>query len=139
MKEYDALIIKGKWLGKIFAEKDPKDWEIRGSRTEKRGKILLIESGTGMIVGQTEITGCMELDLVDFVHHEHHHKIPDSLHQYKLPYPHTFAWQIKGSKKYREPIPYNHPQGAVIWVKIPAETLRGTEAENLMREENGRV
>lgn len=38
MKEYDALIIKGQWLRKIFTEKDPKDWEIRGSRTEKRAK-----------------------------------------------------------------------------------------------------
>lgn len=134
MKEYDALIIKGQWLRKIFAEKDPKDWEIRGSRTEKRGKILLIESSTGLIVGQTELTGCIELDLVDFVYHEKHHKIPDILHHHKLPYPRTFAWQIKGSVKYREPIPYTHPQGAVIWVKIPAETLEGTEAERMMRE-----
>lgn len=135
MKYYDALIIKGPWLKEIFAENEPKDWEIRGSRTEKRGKILLIESGTGLITGQTEITGCMELDLVDFLHHEKHHKIPDTVHHNNLPYPHTFAWQMKGSKKYREPIPYKHPQGAVIWVKIPAKDLEGTEAEEAMQEE----
>lgn len=133
-KCYDALIIKGHWLSLIFAEKSPKDWEIRGSRTEKRGKILLIESGSGLIVGQTELTGCTGLDLVDFTYNERHHKIPDSLHNYKLPYPNTFAWQIKNSKRYKEPIPYAHPQGAVIWVKIPAEILEGTEAEELMRD-----
>ena len=134
MKECDALIIKGKWLEKIFDEKDPKDWEIRGSRTEKRGKILLIESGTGMIVGQTEITGCMELDAVDFIHNEKHHKIQYDMHNNKLPYPRTFAWQISGSKRYKEPIPYGHPQGAVIWVKIQPLILEGTEAEELLME-----
>lgn len=134
MKECDALIIKGKWLEKIFDENDPKDWEIRGSRTEKRGKILLIESGTGMIVGQTEITGCMELDAVDFIHNEKHHKIPNDMHNNKLPYPSTFAWQISGSKRYKEPIPYGHPRGAVIWVKIQPLILEGTEAEELLRE-----
>lgn len=134
MKEYDALIIKGKWLEKIFDEKDPKDWEIRGSRTEKRGKILLIESGTGMIVGQTELTDCMELDLVDFIHNEKHHKISENMHNNKLPYTRTFAWQMRGSKRYKEPIPYEHPQGAVIWVKIQPIILDGTEAEELLGE-----
>lgn len=134
MKEYDGLIIKGKWLEKIFDVRDPKDWEIRGSRTNKRGKILLIESGTGMIVGQTEITGCMELDFVDFIHNEKHHKIPNSIHNGNLPYQCTFAWQLRETMKYRKPIPYNHPQGAVIWVKIPEEILNGTEGERLMRE-----
>ena len=40
----DALIIRQPWLGLILSGK--KTWEIRGSRTNKRGPIALIESGS---------------------------------------------------------------------------------------------
>ena len=44
-----GLIIKKKWLDKIFAKK--KVWEIRSSPTNIRGRIFLIQSGSGMVVG----------------------------------------------------------------------------------------
>lgn len=123
----DALIVKKRWLDLILSN-DPdqvKDWEIRGSRTNKRGEILLIESGSGLIVGKTEITGCTGLDYVDFVSHEKHHKIPPAMCGNELPYPNTFAWILKNSKRFEKPIPYKHPQGAVIWVNIPDEIVKG--------------
>lgn len=45
----DALIIKKQFLDKIFSGK--KTWELRGSRTHKRGRIALIESGSGPCYG----------------------------------------------------------------------------------------
>lgn len=141
MKEafYDALVIKEKWLDKILSEKheELKNWEIRGSRTTKRGKILLIQSGSGKIMGCAELTGCTGLDLVDFITHENHHRIPTEIHHNKLPYDDTFAWILKGAKRFSTPIPYEHPQGAVIWVKIPAELLINTEAERLLEVSDG--
>lgn len=120
---YDALVIKGHWLDKIFDENDPKDWEIRGCRTNKRGKIFLAQSGTGMIMGETNLVDCIELDLVDFKTGEIHHKIHEGFHHGKLPYTNTYAWVFKDSVRYDKPIPYDHPQGAVIWVKIPIATI----------------
>lgn len=35
-----------------------------------------------------------------------------------LPYEDTYAWVLKGAKKFRRPRRYRHPSGAVIWVKL---------------------
>ena len=54
-----ALIVKKEHLDKMFVDHPeygvPKTWEMRSSKTKIRGKILLIESGSGHIVGETVI------------------------------------------------------------------------------------
>ena len=55
-----GLIIKGKWLDKIFAKK--KVWEIRSSPTNIRGRIFLVQSGSGMVVGECNIVDCIKFD-----------------------------------------------------------------------------
>ena len=107
-----ALIIKKRWLDLILEGK--KTWEIRGSDTKIRGMIGLIESGSGLIVGECElVTSCPVFDgdaLLECLH-----GISDwSDIKYKNPH----AWVLKNTKRYEKPKPYNHPQGAVIWVKI---------------------
>jgi hypothetical protein len=53
----DALIIMKEPLDLIlFGEKI---WEIRGSACSKRGKITLIESKSGTVVGVAELVGCV--------------------------------------------------------------------------------
>jgi hypothetical protein len=39
-------------------------------------------------------------------------------HLLRLPYEQTFAWVLQNPKRLRPPIPYNHPPGAVIWVRL---------------------
>jgi len=39
------------------------------------------------------------------------------------PYQKTYAWVLTNAKRLRVPIPYQHPQGAVIWVKLPDDLL----------------
>ena len=107
-----ALIIKKEWLDKIFDH--GKTWEMRATTTKVRGKIGLIESGSGLIVGEAELFGCSAVpvprvkDLVQF------HQVEDLelLKKWK------YAWFLKNAKRYKEPIPYSHPRGAVIWVKL---------------------
>ena len=53
-----GLIIKKYWLDNIFSN-NPKIWEIRGSRTKRRGNIKLIESGSGNIVGECKLIDCI--------------------------------------------------------------------------------
>jgi len=109
-----ALIIKKVWLDKIFNE--GKVWEMRSSRTYIRGRIGLIESGTGLIIG--------EADLIDSHSISRHpslikyHKVEDV----ELLRKWRYAWVLKNAKRYGKPIPYKHPQGAVIWVKLPIKT-----------------
>ena len=53
----DALLIRKEWLDRILAGK--KIWEIRGSRTQKRGLIALVQSQSGTVVGSAELVDCL--------------------------------------------------------------------------------
>lgn len=107
-----ALIIKGNWLDKIFHNN--KTWEMRSSRTNIRGKIGLIESGSGQIVGEAEITHCFPITDGMKISCQSEHQVYDL----RLLKKWRYAWVLSNVKKYDKPIPYTHPRGAVIWVKI---------------------
>jgi len=107
----DGLIIKKYWLDKIFDE--IKWMEIRSSDTNKRGEIALIESGSGNVVGSARLEGTMRFkDDIHFIKCKEAHYV-----QGCRPYKETWAWRLFCSARYKKPIPYKHPQGAVIWVK----------------------
>jgi len=108
-----ALIVKKVWLDKIFD--DGKVWEMRTTRTKVSGRIGLIEAGTGLIIGEVTIDGCYEHPIPKAKWCIKYHKIDnlDLLDKWK------YAWFLTKPKRYDKPIPYKHPQGAVIWVKNP--------------------
>ena len=108
-----ALIIKKPWLDLILSGE--KTWEIRGSNTKIRGRIGLIESGSGLIVGECDLYGSETLTLYQDVFYSLH-KIPKFNQNVKYKVPH--AWKIENATRYEKPIPYDHPKGAVIWVKL---------------------
>lgn len=108
-----ALIIKKKWSDRILDNR--KTIEMRSTKTHIRGKVGIIESGTGLIVGEVEIIGCGELLteeaallLTPF------HQVEDL----ELLKKWRYAWLLARAKRYENPVPYKHPKGAVIWVKI---------------------
>jgi hypothetical protein len=111
-----ALIIKKEHLDNIFD--NGKIWEMRSQMTNVRGEIGLIESGSGMIVGKCEIVDCQDLSHLsaNLVHKWWHkyHKVDDLTALKKW----NKALLIKDAVRFDKPIPYDHPQGAVIWVKI---------------------
>jgi hypothetical protein len=41
-----------------------------------------------------------------------------------LGYKETYAWVLANVERLKEPIPYKHPSGAVIWVKLPDDLLK---------------
>ena len=111
-----GLIVKHEWLQKIFDTEHPKDWEIRGTNTKIRGRIALIESGTGTIVGECVITDSFRVSESRYLNNRDRHQIPWSY--YKLPYRKPHAWVLSDVKKYDNPVPYKHKQGSVIWVNL---------------------
>jgi len=117
-------ITRGLAVKRVFADKilaGTKTWEIRGRATEKRGSIALIESGSGLIVGICDVVGV---------------EGPLSLEQLRrnarragfladeLDYDTTYAWVLKNARRLREPVPYRHPRGAVIWVRLKPAVVR---------------
>jgi len=108
-----ALIIRKCWLDKIFEE--GKTWEMRSTKTKIRGRICLIEAGSGLIVGEAKLIGCSERPILKIPELVKYHKVEnlDLLDKWR------YAWILEGAKRYEKPIPYDHPPGAVIWVNVP--------------------
>lgn len=108
-----GLIIKKPWIDMILD--GTKTWEIRGTNTNIRGKIALIESGTGQIKGTAILSNSFPLTIEARLNGSSKHQIPqDTDIQYKQPY----VWEMSSPNRLTTPIPYKHPQGAVIWVNL---------------------
>ncbi|MEK4428472.1 ASCH domain-containing protein [Paenibacillus sp. FSL M7-0802] len=115
----DGLIIKPKWADMVLSGFKP--WEIRGSRTHKRGTIGIIKSGSGLVYGTVELVGCVPLTMYNWYENNDKHHLSYADVDYKTPY----AWVMQNPVIYPVPIPYKHPQGAVIWVRLPKTVYQG--------------
>ena len=113
-----GLISKSPHIENILEGK--KTWEIRGSNTKIRGEIALIKSGTGTIVGKCELVDVIGLIDIDVLKHNiDKHCVPlDQFDQVFGGYKKRYAWVLEKVVAYHNPITYNHPQGAIIWVKL---------------------
>ena len=107
-----GLIIKKEWLDKIFDE--GKVFEMRSTKTKIRGKIKLIESKSGTIVGECDLIDCHELTDLEKVSEIENHKVYDL----SLLDRWSYAWHLSNPVRYEVPVPYQHPRGAVIWVNL---------------------
>jgi len=115
-----ALVIKQPWIDLILDGK--KTWEMRARKTKIRGRIGLIEQGTGLIVGHAEIVCCLKVNPnAQYSDYLRNHCIRDMNLIAKYP----FAWVLQGATRYEEPIPYIHPRGAVVWVNIQIGDAHG--------------
>jgi|GEM_PF-389281 len=113
-----ALIIDEPWISKILSGE--KTWEMRSRATTVRGRIGLIRKGSGLIVGEVDIVEVLdfnqERDVLERYTEEHCIDYSDKDREFLQKY--DVAWVLENAKKYSVPIPYNHPQGAVIWVRL---------------------
>lgn len=111
----DGLLIKEPWINYIFEGK--KVWEIRGCATSKRGTIALIKSRSGCIFGTVDLIDCTFL-----THEKYRESVSKHMISYDqtalYPYKKTYAWVFDNPKLFEKPLPYQHPNGAVIWVKL---------------------
>ena len=111
-----ALIIRQPWIDLILSGE--KRWEMRSKPTNIRGRIGLIEQGTGLIVGECNLDYVGEpITNFDQGYGQHLHKIPNDIlyqHDFKWVYP----WVLSAAKRYKSPIKYNHKRGAVTWIRL---------------------
>lgn len=109
-----ALIVKQPWLELILAGR--KTWEMRSRKTQIRGRVGLIESGSGLIVGEVDIVDSLEsLTEMEFKLNWGKHRIMGA-HDWMSMW--TFPWVLENAERYKIPRHYDHPQGAVIWVNL---------------------
>lgn len=113
-----ALIVRREWLELILA--NDKTWELRFRDTKIRGRIGLIMAGTGMIYGTAEIIASFPAgrELL-MTNQTKHHSAPEWCEEYRRQHGGLYAWALRRVKRFKRPIPYKHPSGAVIWVNVP--------------------
>ena len=117
-----TLLVKEPWVGLLLD--GLKTWELRRTSTSVRGPVGLTPSGSG------EIAGCAELVDVrgpftaeELRSHWSQHMVDDEfLDEYAAGKP-LYAWEFTKARRYDWPLDYEHPQGAVIWVKLPRSRL----------------
>lgn len=109
-----GLLIKEPWIHYILSGN--KTWEIRGRHTRIRGKIALIQSGSGLVAGTAELVQSIQITDELYRTSTDLHCVP--VERFPQPYPKIFAWELSNPIRLEKPIPYHHPQGAVIWVNL---------------------
>jgi hypothetical protein len=117
-----ALLIRHPWIDLILNAK--KVWEIRGSRTLFRETIGLVPSGSGAVVGVCDLVDCIgPLTAEQFCKNAKKAGMRPS--EAKLGwYRQTYAWVVEKPRYLKHPVPYRHPSGAVIWVRLDTRVER---------------
>lgn len=113
-----ALIVKQPYADMIISGQ--KNLEMRSKKTNVRGEVGIIPKGSGHIIGTVEVVG-----VHDFSHAPQHLKNPVARSDHRIP-PEEWhlldkwciGWELRNPRKFVEPIKYDHPQGAVTWVRI---------------------
>lgn len=114
-----ALIVLPGPLQKILA--GTKTLEIRSRATAIRGRIGLIESGSGAVVGTCTLVGCVgPLKRDECKRNARRAGYPRG----EAPEPGDFAWVVAGARRLRSPVAYRHPRGAIIWVRLTPAVVR---------------
>jgi hypothetical protein len=125
-----GLMIREPWISQILMGR--KTWELRGTSTRIRGRLALIRSGSGLIIGECDLkdcigpidfdtlieTGALSLEERDEIERKGHapYVAPDGVTSK------TFAWIVSNPILYSRPVAYNHPSGAITFVDL---TRRG--------------
>jgi hypothetical protein len=113
----NGLLVRSPWIDLILD--GSKTWEIRGTRTSKRGRIGLIKSGTGTVIGVTDLVGVVgPLTISELAANASKAGFAKNERVTRLPYPRTFAWVLQEPLCLKQPVGYVHPYGAVIWVTL---------------------
>lgn len=121
MQPIKGLIIDTPHIDNILSGK--KSWEMRSTVTKQRGLVALIRKGSGTVIGVAEIID----SIGPFTHSEmltnasKHMISPARLEDPKIS-KWNKAWVLKNARPLRQPVRYEHPNGAVIWVNLDERT-----------------
>lgn len=115
-----GLIIDMPWIQKILD--GSKSWEMRSRATTVRGDVALIKSRSKAIFAVATLTDSQgPLDREQRLSHLDKHQIPADMIVSGAVDKWPHAWIFENVRVLQRPVPYVHPQGAVIWVNLDAQ------------------
>jgi hypothetical protein len=124
----NGLIIDEPWITEVLAGR--KVWEMRKTTCRIRGRIALIRKGSGQVVGTAEVVDTLPpIETLDaYAAAESRHRIPPHRQSAAFTDGWRHPWILSQARELSTPVPYSHPRGAVIWVKLdPAVAARVEE------------
>jgi hypothetical protein len=93
---------------------------MRSRNTLVRGRIALIRKGSKTVIGVADLVRTLpKLSPSQLKASVGNHRVPES--EIGKDFKHSTAWVLQRARPLREPIPYRHPAGAVIWVNLDPE------------------
>lgn len=101
-----------------------KMWEIRSKFTKKIGHVALIRTRSGTVVGTADLAEVIQLN--PKLAYENTAKMgfrPLTRNEAKE-LDGMYAWVLKDVVRFKTPVPYKHPSGAVTWVTLDEPTTR---------------
>ena len=117
-----GLVIDEPYISQILSGE--KTWEMRSSRTGKRQVIGLIKKSTKHVFGTAELYACEgPLSYEQLMETTNKHGIPANKVEEGFLSKWNYAWKLRNVVEFDKPIPYDHPSGAVTWVKLEQSTL----------------
>ncbi len=121
-----GLVIDEPWVTLIAS--GAKTWEMRSRNTLVRGRIALIRKWSKTIVGVADLVATLPKLSRSALHASvHKHRVPAS--EIGEDFKHSTAWVLERARPLREPVPYRHPPGAVIWVNLDPEVAAMVEEQ----------
>ena len=114
----DRLLVVAEPWASLLVDGD-KNWELRTTSTKVRGAVGIAAKGTGAIIGKVELIDVHgPFTPAEISQYRHLHRVPDDdTATYSGPKG-LYGWEMTGAVRFETPVPYRHPQGAVIWVRL---------------------
>ncbi len=118
MRVEKAVIIDEPWISEILAGR--KTWEMRKRPWKHRGPLGLIRKGSGRIVGVATMVGCHPplTSRAAYAGAFDRHRIPPERQASAFDDGWCVPWEFRDVRPLRQPVPYLHPNGAVISVNL---------------------
>jgi hypothetical protein len=122
MDKLSAIPIQTPMIDGILA--GVKKWEIRSKFTKKIGPVALIRSKSGTVVGTAKLAEVIKLTpelayentaIMGF-------RLLSRAESKELNG--LYAWVLDDVVKFKTPVPYKHPSGAVTWVTLDEPTTK---------------
>jgi hypothetical protein len=114
----DRLLVVAEPWASLLVDGD-KTWELRTTSTKARGPIGIAAKGTGTIVGAVELVDVHgPYSRAEIAPYEDLHRVPASATSTYSGPRGLYGWEVTGAHRFDPPVPYHHPQGAVIWVRL---------------------
>ena len=127
MKTLSAIPIREPWIDMILDGE--KTWEIRSKFTKKIGPVGLIRSKSGTVVGTAILAEVIQLT-AKMAYEKFALMGFDPLTRKEAKEMEgMYAWVLKDVVKFKKPVPYKHPYGAVTWVTLDEATSNNVLAE----------